>query len=60
MEAYGDCVKKRDQFLGRAVGQVVFSPKETNAVTLGQFRLISLFNVEGKILFSVVASRRIV
>jgi hypothetical protein len=35
----------------------VFIPKEEGSSTLGQFRPISLLNVEGKILFGVIAER---
>ena len=35
----------------------VYIPKEQNSSTIGQFRPISLLNVEGKIFFSVMATR---
>jgi hypothetical protein len=35
----------------------VYIPKEKDSKTLGQFRPISLLNVEGKIFFSVIAQR---
>ena len=35
----------------------VYFPKEQNSADLGQFRPISLLNVEGKIFFSVLAAR---
>ena len=35
----------------------VYIPKEQNSTEINQFRPISLLNVEGKIFFSVMASR---
>ena len=35
----------------------IFIPKERDSVEIGQFRPISLLNVEGKVFFSVVAQR---
>ena len=35
----------------------VYLPKEQNSTEINQFRPISLLNVEGKIFFSVMASR---
>ncbi|KAI8498014.1 hypothetical protein Bbelb_239580 [Branchiostoma belcheri] len=35
----------------------VYIPKEENSSTLGQFRPISLLNIEGKIMFGVLAGR---
>ena len=35
----------------------VYIPKEQNSTEINQFRLISMLNVEGKIFFSVMASR---
>ena len=39
------------------VAEGVYIPKEQNSSTIDQFRPISLLNVEGKIFFSVMASR---
>ena len=39
------------------VAEGVYIPKEQNSTEIGQFRPISLLNVEGKIFFSVMAAR---
>ncbi|GFR84512.1 reverse transcriptase [Elysia marginata] len=36
----------------------VYAPKEQNSKEINQFRPMSLLNVEGKIFFSVMATRR--
>ena len=43
-------------FLCHAEG--VYIPKEESSSTLGQFRPISLLNVEGKIVFGILAILR--
>ena len=57
MEAHGDCVEKRNNSKDVASGKWYFIPKEKKAIHIGQFRPISLLNLEGKSFFSVLARR---